>query len=87
MSHAQHDTDGMHEKLTEIFRNSFDRPTLEIKDNFGAKDIPGWDSLMQVNLIVSVEEEFDVRFTSKEIVSFECIGDMKRTIVSKKKAA
>ena len=73
-------------RLLRIFRDSFDRPSLEIRDTFSAKDITGWDSLMQVNLIVSVEEEFDLRFTSKEISGFECIGDMKRAIVAKKAA-
>lgn len=87
MAQEQHNPDATHERLTQIFRNSFDRPTLVIQDSFSSKHIPGWDSLMQVNLIVSVEEEFGVRFTSKEIVAFECIGDMKRTISAKQKAA
>lgn len=74
------------ERLRRIFRDNFDRPSLEIRDTDSAKDIAGWDSLMQVNLVVAVEEEFDVRFTSKEISSFANIGDMKRAIVAKKAA-
>ena len=73
----------VNERILRIFRESFDRPSLEIQDTHSAKDIAGWDSLMQVNLIVSVEEEFNLRFTSKEIAGFECIGDMKRAIAAK----
>jgi len=76
----------INERLLRIFRDSFDRPSLEIRDTYSAKDIAGWDSLMQVNLIVSVEEEFDLRFSSKEISGFSNIGDMKRAIVAKKSA-
>ncbi len=76
----------LNKRLLRIFRDSFDRPSLEIHDTYSAKDIAGWDSLMQVNLIVSVEEEFDLRFSSKEISGFANIGDMKRAIVAKKVA-
>ncbi len=73
-------------RVLKIFRESFDRPSLEIRDEFSAKDISGWDSLMQVNLVVAVEEEFDVRFNSKEIAAFQNIGDMKRSIAGKRAA-
>ncbi len=73
----------VHSRLTEIFRENFEDDALVIEDSFTAKDISGWDSLMQVNLVVSIEEEFDVRFTTDEIASISCIGEMKSAIVAK----
>lgn len=73
----------VHQKLTSIFQDNFEDDTLQLEDQFTAKDISGWDSLMQVNLVVSIEEEFDVRFTTDEIASISCIGEMKQAISSK----
>ena len=69
-----------HGRLTRIFRDNFERQSLEIHDHLTAKDIVGWDSLMHVNLVVSIEDEFDVKFTTAEIASFTCIGDVKKAI-------
>lgn len=69
-----------HERLTKVFRELFDNPSLEIKDDYDASSIPGWDSLAHVNLIVSVEEEFGTNFTTAEIAAITCVGDMKKLI-------
>jgi acyl carrier protein len=69
MTHAE-----IHQKLTPIFRDVFDDPALEIKDAMTAKDVPGWDSLTYVNLIVAVEKAFAVSFTTKEVKSLANVG-------------
>lgn len=71
------------ERLQVIFQENFDDESLRLEDHFSAKDIAGWDSLMQVNLVVSIEEEFDVRFSTDEIASISCIGEMKQAIIAK----
>jgi acyl carrier protein len=82
----QSGSDQLHQRLTKVFRELFDQPKLEIQDSYTAADIDGWDSLMQVNLIVAIEEEFDVRFTTNEIASFLCIGDVRKLVVAKQSA-
>lgn len=74
-----------HDRLTKVFRESFDDPSLQIKDNYNAKSIPGWDSLMHINLIVGIEEEFDITFSTAEIAEFKCIGDVKKVILQRAK--
>ncbi|HEY3857403.1 MAG TPA: acyl carrier protein [Verrucomicrobiae bacterium] len=69
MTHAE-----IHQKLTPIFRDVFDDPAIEIKDTMTAKDVPGWDSLTYVNLIVAVEKAFAVSFTTKEVKSLVNVG-------------
>ena len=69
-----------HERLTRVFRDTFDDPSLQIKDDDTANSIPGWDSLMHINLIVGIEEEFDITFSTAEIAGFKCIGDVKALI-------
>jgi acyl carrier protein len=72
-----------HERLTMIFREVFDDPGLEIKDDYDASRIDGWDSLAQVNLIVSIEEEFGIDFTTAEIALLTCVGDVKKIIIER----
>jgi len=73
------------ERLEKVFRVVFDDPALQIRDEYKADDIPGWDSLRHINLIVSIEEEFDIRFSTAEIASLACVGDVKRLIVARAK--
>ena len=48
----------IHSRLTEVFRDVFEAPALEIAESTTADDVAGWDSLSHVNLIVAVETAF-----------------------------
>lgn len=50
-----------------IFRDVFEDPDITIDDSMTAADIPGWDSFNHINLIMRIEEEFNIAFTTKEI--------------------
>jgi acyl carrier protein len=78
------------ERLTNIFCTLFNKPDLQLRDDLTARDIPTWDSLNHVNLMMYVEEEFGVRFTTGEVSSMQNVGDLKKLILTKtaaKKAA
>ena len=75
----------IHERLTEVFRDVFDDPTLEISDSTTAKDIEGWDSLTHINLIVATEEALGVSFTTKQVQALANVGDFMRLIASRLK--
>lgn len=70
----------IHEKLTGVLRDIFDNPALQITQATTANDVQGWDSIMHVNLIVAVEQEFGTRFTTKEVKSLANVGDFIRLI-------
>jgi len=66
----------MKEKIKEIMAAVFEMNAADIKDSADSTTIPNWDSLNQMNLIVALEDEFNVRFEDDEIVeltSFESI--------------
>ena len=71
------------EKLNEIFCEVFDDETLQIRPEMTANDVEGWDSLSHMNLIVAVENKFNIRFTQKELLTFKNIGDLLGNIESK----
>jgi acyl carrier protein len=66
----------IHQKLTAVFRDIFDNPTLEISEATTANDIPGWDSIMHVNLIVAVEKAFGISFSTRDVKSLANVGDL-----------
>ena len=74
------------EQLQEIFRDMFDDDELVLSDATSAKDVPGWDSLKNVKLIVQIERAFKVRFATGEVVGLKNVGELLALIERKKTA-
>ena len=70
-------------KVNEIFVDAFDRDDIEIDFDTTAADVEGWDSLMQMNLIEMIEDEFSIRFNMDEVVGMENVGAMIDIIMSR----
>ncbi len=71
------------ERLTELFRMVFDDPSLNISRTTTANDVEAWDSLTHINLIVAVEREFRIRFTTAQVTGMKDVGDLVDLIVQK----
>lgn len=50
-----------------------------------ASEVPGWDSLSHVNVILAVEKQFKVRFSNLEVLRLKNVGDFQRLVDSKTK--
>ena len=70
-------------RLTEVFQRVFGDETLRLSAVTTANDIDGWDSLMHINLIVAVEREFKIRFTTRDIAGLQDVGALLDLIVRK----
>ena len=70
-------------RLAGIFRTLFNDPALELRDDLTARDVDGWDSLNHVNLMILIEDEFRVRFTTSEVSSLQDVGELKRLLAAK----
>ncbi len=62
-------------KLKTIFENVMD-VDVEITPELSAKDVPEWDSLTHVRLIVTAEKEFKIRFAAAEVSALKKTGDL-----------
>jgi len=71
------------QKLTMIFHEVFMRDDIVLTPDLTAKDVDGWDSFKQVEIIVATEEAFGVKLSTKEIDNLQRVGDLAR-IVSEK---
>lgn len=71
------------EKLNEIFCDLFDLPGLVVSRETTAADVKGWDSLMHITLVAEVEDAFGIKFTMKQILDMQNVGEMIDLIVEK----
>lgn len=53
--------------LTGIFRDIFFDDDLVLRDDMTADDVEDWTSLTHINLILAVEETFEIKIRSNEI--------------------
>ena len=61
--------------IQEIFRQVFDDDGLVVTPKTGRSDVADWDSVAHVKLVLSLEEEFGIRFTEDEVSSVQTVGD------------
>lgn len=62
-------------KLQTILREVFDNQSIVIRDDMTAADMSEWDSLNHINLIVAVEKEFGIKFTTREVYVANTVGE------------
>ena len=55
------------EKLKQIMSTIFDVPVESITDDASTDTIENWDSLRHLNLILALEEEFNVTIPDEEV--------------------
>ncbi|MFQ9650177.1 MAG: acyl carrier protein [Enterocloster sp.] len=70
-------------KLSEVFRDVFDDESIVVTEVTSADDIEDWDSLEHINLIVSVEKKFNMKFTMNEVVGMKNAGEMADVIMER----
>lgn len=68
------------EKIQPIFRNIFDDDELMITESTVAADVEDWDSFAQMQIIMGIEELFEIKFSTDEVIGFKNVGDVVKAI-------
>jgi acyl carrier protein len=62
--------------LTDIFREVLDDPTLELRSDSTAEDVPNWDSMNHIIIVVEVERHFGIKFQTAEMEELRNVGEL-----------
>lgn len=56
---------------------------IALRSDFSAKDVNGWDSFKQIEIIIATEQRFGIRLNTREIDGLQNVGDLARIVASK----
>ncbi|MCU7494549.1 MAG: acyl carrier protein [Ignavibacteria bacterium] len=73
------------DRLKKTILNVLKLDDYEIQSETRADEVPGWDSLNHINVILAVEKEYQVRFKNIEVLKLKNIGDLQKLVDSKAK--
>jgi acyl carrier protein len=79
------DQNTIYEHLTCILQEVFLNDDLVATPELSAKHVNGWDSFKMIEIIMAVEDRFDVQFSNKEVVGLQRVGDFVALIGNKLK--
>jgi acyl carrier protein len=71
------------DELTKVFREYFEDDEIVLTSSTSSADIDGWDSLSHALLIATIENKLKIEFTQRELLSFDNVGDLVRSIEKK----
>jgi acyl carrier protein len=69
--------------LTEIFADVFMRDDLVLSAGLTAKDVPGWDSFKQIEIVIATEERFNIKLHTRELDRLQNVGDLVAVVAGK----
>jgi acyl carrier protein len=70
------DDSQIYARMEDIFHDVFDDDSIKVSPDLSAKDVDGWDSLTHIRLILTVQKEFKVKFSTSEIGKLENVGGL-----------
>ena len=62
--------------LPTVFEEVLRQPMPELTSKTAFSDLPGWDSVTHLALLLAVERHFNIAFTSAQMVNMKQIGEM-----------
>jgi acyl carrier protein len=66
----------MIETLRNLFAEVLQQPMPELTPATAFRDVPGWDSVAHLALLLTIERHFNTAFTSAQMVQMQTVGDL-----------
>ena len=63
-------------RIERLFRDFLDQPGLTLKEEQVLRQIPELDSVILVQVVLAMETEFGVKFSTQEVADFRTVADL-----------
>jgi acyl carrier protein len=73
----------MTSRVAKVFAEVLGLSAEQITDDTSPDNTSQWDSMAAMNLVVAIEDEFDVRLSTAEIVSLRSVATVKGVLTAK----
>jgi acyl carrier protein len=70
------DKDEILKTVNAVFIDVLNNENIVLTYETTANDVEEWDSLNHIHLVVTIEKQFGIRFSSQEIQSWNSIGEL-----------
>jgi len=70
-------------RIAKVFSEVLGVLPAQITDETSPDNTPQWDSMAAMNLVVAIEDEFDVRLSTAEIVSMRNVAIVRKVLTTK----
>ena len=68
--------------IEEILRRNLRAPSLVLERRLTARDVLGWDSIRMVDIILDIEDAFDIRIPATRLAALRDVGDMIDAVIA-----
>jgi len=76
----------VYSRLTTIFHDVFDDDAIVVTPDLTADDVPEWDSLSHIRLMLAVQKAFSIKMSAAQIASLKTVGDLANLVRTKTNA-
>lgn len=73
----------MSDALLDLFAETLQVDVEMLNEDSSPDTVEQWDSLAAMNLVVAIEETFDVRLSTRDIMKMATIGVARQTLCEK----
>jgi acyl carrier protein len=77
------DEPAIYAKLTEIFHAVLGSDAIRLGPQTTADDVPGWDSMNHIFLVVEIEQQLGIKFKTAEMEELRNVGELVHLIEAK----
>jgi acyl carrier protein len=70
-------------EVTDIVRSVLRDPSIEVSTETTGDDLPDWDSMNHIAVVVEAECRFDIQFDAREVEELTSVGELVRMIHGK----
>ena len=73
--------------ITSIIRNELSDNSLTIEESSAAADVPSWDSLAHIGIILGTEKHFGIKMKAYEVAGLERVGSLVDLVLARSATA